>query len=75
MFAKEGHRIRGCIEKFPDRVVMKYILTFSITGREATQRAMTAKLTRLTHSDTAEPSDRELYHLQFSLLEASPETF
>jgi len=42
-----------------------------------TQRVMAAKLTRLTHknSDTTVPSGRELYHLQFSLQAASPETF
>jgi hypothetical protein len=38
---------------------------------------MAAKLTRLTHknSDTTASSDRELYHLQFSLQAASSETF
>jgi hypothetical protein len=38
---------------------------------------MAAKLTRLIHknNDTTAPSDRELYHLQFSLQAASPETF
>jgi hypothetical protein len=39
---------------------------------------MAAKRTRLTdsqNSDTTAPSGRELYHLQFSLQEASPETF
>jgi hypothetical protein len=37
---------------------------------------MAAKLTRMTqNSDTAAPSGRELYHLQFSLQKASPETF
>jgi hypothetical protein len=38
---------------------------------------MAAKLTSLTHknSDTTAPSGRELYHLQFSLQAASPETF
>jgi hypothetical protein len=37
---------------------------------------MAAKLTRLTqNSDTTAPSDRELYHLQFSRQAASPETF
>jgi hypothetical protein len=38
---------------------------------------MAAKLTRLTHKsgDTTAPSGRELYRLQFSLQEASPETF
>jgi hypothetical protein len=38
---------------------------------------MEAKFTRLTqqNSDTTVPSGRELYHLQFSLQAASPETF
>jgi hypothetical protein len=37
---------------------------------------MATKLTRLTQkSDTAAPSGRELYHLQLSLMAASPETF
>jgi hypothetical protein len=35
---------------------------------------MAAKLTRLTHKITV-PSGRELFHLQFSLQAASPETF
>jgi len=34
---------------------------------------MAAKLTRLTHNTTV-PHGRELYHLQFSLQVASPET-
>jgi len=37
---------------------------------------MAAKLTRLTHKITIQlHSGRELYHLQFSLQAASPETF
>jgi len=37
---------------------------------------MAAKFTRLTqNSDTIAPSGRELYHLQFSLCAASPETY
>jgi hypothetical protein len=38
---------------------------------------MAAKLTTLTqkNNDTTTPSGRELYHLQFSLRAASPETF
>jgi hypothetical protein len=37
---------------------------------------MAAKLTRLTHkTDATALSDREMYHLQFSLQAASPETF
>jgi len=37
---------------------------------------MAGKVARLTqNSDTTAPSGRELYHLQFSLQEASPGTF
>jgi len=36
---------------------------------------MAAKLTRPTHKIAIAPSDRKLYHLQFSLQAASPETF
>jgi hypothetical protein len=38
---------------------------------------MAVKLTRLTHKnrDTTAPTGRELYHLQFSLQAATPETF
>jgi hypothetical protein len=38
---------------------------------------MAAELTRLTHKiiDTIATSGRELYHLQFSLQVASPDTF
>jgi Lon protease-like protein len=46
------------------------------TRWEATQKVMAVKLIRLTqNSDTTAPSGRELYHLQFSLQAASPETF
>jgi len=41
---------RGCIQKFLDRVVKKYTLTFGVTRWEATQRVMVAKITTLTHS-------------------------
>jgi hypothetical protein len=46
---KPSVSIRGCNQKFPDWVDKKYMLTFGITRWEATQRIMTAKLTRLTH--------------------------
>jgi hypothetical protein len=37
---------------------------------------MAAKLTRMTqNNDTTELGGRELYHLQFSLQAASPESF
>jgi hypothetical protein len=67
----------GVSKSFRTESVTKFTLTFSITRWEATQRAMAAKLTRLTHknSDTNGPSGRELYHLQFLLQAASPETF
>jgi hypothetical protein len=40
--------IQGCIHKFQDQVITKYMLT-TINTQEATQRVMVAKLTRLTH--------------------------
>jgi hypothetical protein len=51
-------------------------ITTTNTRCEATQRVMAAKLTRLTHKIAMQlaPSGRELYHLQFSLQSASPET-
>jgi len=41
--------IRGCIQKFPDWVVTKYMLTTIKTRWEATKSAMEARLVRLTH--------------------------
>jgi hypothetical protein len=64
--------LRGCIQKFPDESIVKYIHTFSITRWEATQRVMATKLTILTHKIAIQ---LHLYHLQFSLQTASPETF
>jgi hypothetical protein len=66
--------IRGYNQKFPDWVITKYMLTTINTRWEATQRVMAAKLTRLTHKIVIH-LQRELYHLQFSLQAASPETF
>jgi hypothetical protein len=43
--------VLACIQKFPDWVLTKYTLT-TINTQEATQRAMAAKLTRLTHKMT-----------------------
>jgi hypothetical protein len=67
----------GVTESFRTESITKYTLTFGTTRWEATQRVMAAKLTRMTtqNSDTTAPSARELYHLQFSLQAAGPETF
>jgi hypothetical protein len=46
---QNGKDIGGCIQKFPDWVITKYMLTFGIIRWEATQRVMAAKPTRLTH--------------------------
>jgi hypothetical protein len=57
---------------------MKYTLTTvnTLITIKATQRVMAAKLTRLIqNSGTTASSGRELYHLQFLLQAASPETF
>jgi len=39
----------GCIEKFPDWSIAKYMFTTTATRWEGTQSVMVAKLTRLTH--------------------------
>jgi len=68
--------LRGYIQKFPDWVIKKYTLSFRISRWKTTQRVMAAKFTRQTDWLTKQRySDRELYHLQFSLQAASPETF
>jgi hypothetical protein len=41
--------LRGCIQKFPDWTVTKYMLTTINTRWEATQKVIAAELTRLTH--------------------------
>jgi hypothetical protein len=41
--------VRGCIQKSPDWVITKQTTTTTNTRREATQRVMAAKLTRLSH--------------------------
>jgi hypothetical protein len=79
--------IRGYIQKFPDWVDNEINSNSSSSSSnnnnnnnnnswEATQSIMAAKLTRVTQNgDTIAPSGRELYHLQFSLHAANPETF
>jgi hypothetical protein len=59
----------GLSKSFRTESIMKFTLTFGVT-REA-------KLTRLTLKITMQlpTSGRELYHLQFSLQAASPETW
>jgi hypothetical protein len=66
----------GVSKRFRTESITKYRLTTINTRREATLRVMAAKLTELTHknSDTIAPNGKELYHLQFSLQAASPET-
>jgi hypothetical protein len=54
-----------------------YTLTFGITRSEVTQRVMAAKVTRLTRKIEIQLHlvAESLYHLQFSVQAASPETF
>jgi hypothetical protein len=67
---------KGVSKSFRTESVMKYMLTTINTHWEATQRVMVAKLPRLTqNSNTTALSGREMYHLQFLLKAASPETF
>jgi hypothetical protein len=70
-------QIRGCIQKFPDRVVNeiyaynnKRTLRSNIKGYGGKTHYTVSQ-----NSDTTAPSGRELYHLQFSLQATSPETF
>jgi hypothetical protein len=67
--------IRGCIQKFPDWVDNeihnnKHSLRSNMEGYGGKTH-----YTDSQNSDTTAPSCRELYHLQFSLQAASPETF
>jgi len=47
--ARRFERLRGCIQKFPDRVDNEVYAYNNKHSLEATQRVMAAKLTRLTH--------------------------
>jgi hypothetical protein len=69
--------VRGCIQKFPDWVDNEINNNKNKHSLESNTKAYGGK-TRQTdsqNSDTTTPSGRELYHLQFSLQAASPETF
>jgi hypothetical protein len=69
--------IRACIQKFPDWVyneIYAYKNNHSLRSNTKGYGGKTHK-TDSQNSDTAAPSGRELYHLQFSLQVASPETF
>jgi hypothetical protein len=67
--------IRGCIQKFPDWVDNE--INNTVNPRwEATQGyGGKTHYTDLQNSDTTATSGRNLYHLQFLLQAASPETF
>jgi hypothetical protein len=47
----------------------------SSTLSEVTQRATTAKLTRMTKRDTASQNGSKLYHVLFTILVATAGTF
>jgi hypothetical protein len=64
-------QVRGCIQMFPDWVDNE-IYAYN---NKRSLRSNTKGYSGKTHSDTTAPSGRELYHLQFSLQAASPETF
>jgi hypothetical protein len=63
----------GASKSFRNESITKYTLRTINTRWEATQRVMAAKHTRLTHEMAI--NGRQIYHLQFSLQAASPETF
>jgi hypothetical protein len=67
----------GCIQKFPDRVDKQIYAYNNKHSLRSNTRGYSGN-TRWTdpqNSDTTALSGRELYHLQFSLQVASPETF
>jgi hypothetical protein len=69
--------VRGCIQKFPDWVddeIYAYNNKYSLRSNTKGYGGKTF-LTDSLNSDTSAPSGSKLYHLQFSLLAASPETF
>jgi hypothetical protein len=72
---KDQLSIGGCIQKFPDWVDNE------INNNKHSSRSNTKGYGCKTHkndsqnSDTTAPSGRELYHLQFSIQAASPETY
>jgi hypothetical protein len=69
--------VRGCVQKFPDWVdneIYAYLWYYSLRSNTKGYGDKTY-YTDSQNGDTAAPSDRELYHLQFLLQAASPETF
>jgi hypothetical protein len=70
------HSLRGCIQKFPDRVnnEMNNNNNHSLRSNTKAYGGKT-RYTDSQNSNTTAPSGRELYNLQFSLQAASPETF
>jgi hypothetical protein len=64
-------------KSFRTESIMKYMLTTTNTRSEATRSVMAAKLTKLTHKIAIQLHlvAESMYHLQFSLQAANPETF
>jgi hypothetical protein len=68
--------VRGCIQKFPDWVaneIRAYICYYSLRSN-TNGYGNKIHYTDSHNSDKTAASGRELYHLQFSLQDASPET-
>jgi hypothetical protein len=65
-----------CVQKFSTESIKKFKLTFSYYSLRSNTKDYGGKThtTASQNSDTTAPSGRELYHLQFSLQAASPET-
>jgi hypothetical protein len=69
--------IRGRIQKFPDWVdneIYAYLWYYSLRSNTNVYGGKT-HWTDSQNRDKTAPSDRDLYHLQFSLQAVSPETF
>jgi hypothetical protein len=73
---KLSSHLRGCIQTFPDWVDNEINNNNKYSLRNNTKSyGGKTHWTDSQNSDTTAPSGRELYHLEFSLQAASPETF
>jgi hypothetical protein len=73
---KSWFHVRGCIQKFPDWVDNEINNNNKHSLRSSTKGyGGKTQWTDSQNSDTIAPSGKGLYHLQFSLQEARPETF
>jgi hypothetical protein len=74
IFTYSAISVRGCTQKFPD-LVGNEIYAYNIKNWLRSNTKGYGGKTHLKNTDATAPGGRELYHLQFLLQAASPETF